>query len=272
MKTFKILILSLLWLYLAMCVGFFYFQHTLLFFPSKEAYGMPEVDNLHELSIETQDGVTLNAWYIDNQSEKTILYLHGNGKNMSYPRVKERVGIFNELKVNALLVDYRGFGKSEGKIHQEEDLYMDVQAAYEYLIGQGKKPEDIVVRGKSLGGALAINLAQEKDLLGVIVECSFTSFPAAFKKRLRFLPLDLLIKFHIDSDQKIANVHAPLLIIHSPDDEVVNFSHAKKLFDLANSPKQFLETKGWHDSAFLDSYEMYVETVGEFMKPDQLPF
>ncbi len=130
----------------------------MIFFPSREIRSLPRDTNLKEVSIHTQDGIFLNGWFIDNKSDKTIIFFHGNGGNISYNQ--ERITAFNTLGYNALMFDYRGYGKSDGSIVREDDLYIDGEAAYKYVLSRGTRSENIIFWGQSLGGAVAIHTAQ----------------------------------------------------------------------------------------------------------------
>lgn len=250
--------------YVFFCILIFLFQKNLLFFPFKWVFIIPKVDNLTEVYIKTEDDVKLNAWYLDNKSDKTIIFFHGNWGNIFFNR--ERIKIFNELKINAIMPDYRGYGRSEGEILSEKDLYLDANATYKYIINKWTKPENIIIWGQSLWGAVAIDLAQNKNIKALVVESTFYSVDDMASSQFPYLPVKLLLKFHFRNDEKIKNVHIPILVIHSINDEIINFSNSKKLFPLANESKIFLKTNGTHNGGFSDSYSMYLSTINEFLK------
>lgn len=159
MLKFSLKILTILGLlYISLCIFVFFSQKDLIFFPSRTTRSLPRDTNLKEVSFNTQDGVTLNGWFIDNKSDKTIIFFHGNGGNI-YSN-QERITAFNALGVNALMFDYRGYGKSYGSIKKEENIYKDGEAAYQYILSRGIKPENIIIWGQSLGGAVAIYTAE----------------------------------------------------------------------------------------------------------------
>lgn len=225
LKIIGILVL----IYILFCIFVFFIQKYLIFFPSQGDFLVPKESNLQEVWIQTKDGIHLNSWFLDNKSDRTVIFFHGNGGNISSNQ--ERLQIFNELHLNALMVDYRGYGKSylginknDGTIQKESDLYTDADATYQYLIDKGIKPQNIIIWGQSLGGAIAIHLSQNKDVFATIVESSFTSMNDMASKQYGFLPTRLLLRFHFRSDEKIRNIISPLLLIHSRNDEMIPFS------------------------------------------------
>jgi fermentation-respiration switch protein FrsA (DUF1100 family) len=168
--------------------------------------------------------------------------------------------------MNALMFDYRGYGKSEGQIHSENDIYLDGEAAYGYILSRGIKPENIIIWGQSLGGTVAIHTAQWKHIFRTIIESSFTSMDSMASGQYWFLPTQLLLQFHFDSINKISNILSPILIIHSPDDEMIGIQNGRELFEKANIPKEFLETRGSHNGGFSQSYLLYIEKLEKFFK------
>lgn len=164
------------------------------------------------------------------------------------------------------MIDYRGFGKSGGEIQKEEDLYKDAGAAYNYLLGKGVKSKDIIIWGQSLGTAVAIQLAQNKDVSATIIESGFNSIEEIVSGKYPYLPIKLLLSFPFRSDQKIGNIISPTLVIHSSEDEVVNISEGRRLFEKLKSSKEFLETKGSHNGGFQKSYNLYVSGLKKFLK------
>lgn len=235
-----------------------------MFFPSQSLKSMPRDKNLQEVYFVTADNIKLNGWYIDNKSDTTIIFFHGNGGNI-YDN-QERITLFQALGVNALMFDYRGFGKSEGTIEREGDIYADGEAAYQYVTSRGTKPENSIIWWQSLGGAVAMHTALWKPLKRTIIESTFTSMDEKAQETYWFLPTSLMLRFHFDNIAKIADVHSPILVIHSSDDEILGIENSKRLFEKANNPKEFLETKGSHNGGFSQSYNLYRENLEKFLK------
>lgn len=265
MKKFFIIVFWIIaFLYVSTCILVFVYQKDMMFLPSREMRSTPKDANLKEVSIVTSDAIILNGWFIDNKSDKTIIFFHGNGGNISYNQ--ERITLFQSLGVNALMIDYRGYWKSEWKIQKENDIYTDGESAYNYVINYGTKPENIVIWGQSLGGAIAINTAQNKPILWTIIESTFTSLDEKSAELYWFLPTRLMLQFHFKNNEKIRNITSPVLVIHSSEDEMFDVKNGKKLFEIANNPKEFIQTKWSHNGGFSKSYEMYKENLEKFLK------
>ena len=158
---------------------------------------------------------------------------------------------FHKMGVNELLVDYRGYGKSTGRIKKEQDIYIDGLTAWNFLTIEKKvDPKDIIIWGRSLGGGVATEIAQFKNIAGLVLESSFYSLDEIARRKYWFLPTKLLLKFHFDSGRKLKHVIAPIKIIHSVEDDYIPFSQATKLFDFSPDPKYLLKTTGSHLELF----------------------
>ncbi|XZO00444.1 MAG: alpha/beta hydrolase [Microcoleus sp.] len=170
-----------------------------------------------------------------------VLYLHGNGLNVGAN--VEHANRFHQLGMSVFLIDYRGYGKSQGEFPTESQVYEDAQLAMDYLVKQrGINPKQIYIYGHSLGGAIAIDLAvRNPEAAGLIVEGSFTSAREMvdFQSGVyRIFPIDLLLRQRFDSIAKVDRLEMPVLFIHGTADTVVPVEMSKKLFDAAPEPKQ----------------------------------
>jgi len=262
------------------------FEEKLIYFPSKYPKGVWEMTKIHTdeghiaLKIEdcwfsTQDGVKLNGWIWSASPKKSgglspippgmvLLFFHGNAGNIT-----DRADMILRLMVLPLtvfIVDYRGYGKSEGR-PSEKGLYLDGEAAWDYLIReQGICPERIVIFGKSLGGAVAVDLATRVEAAGLIVQSSFTSIPDMAKHIIPILPR-FLIRTRMDSINKISRVSRPKLFIHSPADEIVPYRFGHRLFEVASEPKQFYSVPGApHNETYQVGGREYVEVLRRFVR------
>ena len=248
-------------------MGMTYFrQDSMIYFPDKEILQTPQNINLgyREINFQTKDSVNISGWYIPANPEKGILlFCHGNAGNISH--VMEYIKIFHEMGFSALVFDYRGYGKSVGK-PSEEGTYLDVEAAWDYLVQQGNPPEKIIVYGQSLGGAVATEAAIRKNPAALIIESSFTSMPDLGANLYPWLPVKLLSKYQYSTISKIGMIKSPKLIIHSPDDEIVPFQHGRKLYEKASQPKDFLEIRGGHNDGFLLSGAKYKDGLMNFFR------
>ncbi len=259
--------------YLAL-LGFMYFtQNSLLFLPEiggRDLESTPERFGLEyqEVSLATSDGETLHGWYLPAPGARyTLLFFHGNAGNISHRL--DSLLLFRQLGLSQLILDYRGYGRSSGR-PSEAGLYRDAQAAWDYLTDErGLAPGQIVLFGRSLGGAVAVWLAARERPAGLVVESSFTSVPDLGAELYPWLPVRWLSRLRFDSRGRIAQVSAPLLVVHSRNDEIIPFAHGQALLAAANPPKRLLELRGGHNDGFLVSREHYLEGLRGFF--DGLP-
>ena len=200
---------------------------------------------------------------------RVVLYLHGNGSNVGAN--VEHANRFHRLGLSVFLIDYRGYGNSQGDFPSEYRVYEDAQLAWDYLVKQrGIHPNQIYIYGHSLGGAIAIDLAvRHPEAAGLIVEGSFTSVLAMvdFQKPLfRVFPIDLLLAQRFDSLSKVDRLQMPVLFIHGTADNVVPAQMSKKLFDAAPDPKQlYMVPDGGHNNAAQIGGVEYLRVVSKFL-------
>jgi pimeloyl-ACP methyl ester carboxylesterase len=213
---------------------------------------------------------TLRAWWIPSAkpNAKVIVYLHGNDVNVS-TSIRE-VEPLRELGYSVFMIDYRGYGASDGAFPSEASVYQDAQAAWAYLVMTGIDPSDLYIYGHSLGGAVAIDLAaRHHEAGGLIVESSFTSIydMAMLSKPIALLPVKLFLKHRFESLGKVASLRLPALYIHGTADEIVPFDMGRRLFDATTGFKRFSAIEGGrHDdnaiaggSAFRSAISAFVE-------------
>jgi pimeloyl-ACP methyl ester carboxylesterase len=213
---------------------------------------------------------TLRAWLIPSAKPdaKVVLYLHGNDVNVS-TSIRE-VEPLRELGYSVFMIDYRGYGASDGAFPSEASVYQDAEAAWAYLVMSGIDPSDLYIYGHSLGGAVAIDLAaRHPEAGGLIVESSFTSIydMAVLSKPVALLPVKLFLKHRFESLGKVARLRLPALYIHGTADEIVPFDMARRLFDATPGFKRFAAIDGGrHDdnavaggSAFRSAISAFVE-------------
>lgn len=262
-----ILILLYLVLAFALRIG----QTRLLFYPSSKIALTPAAVNLPYEKVEIRIGESkLSGWWISaNQPQSpTFLYLHGNGSNLG-DLLNEAV-IFHSLGVNTLLIDYRGYGASDGPFPNEKRVYEDAEAAWQYLITQRRiQPEEIFVYGHSLGGAIAIELAsRHPEMAGLIVEGSFTSISGILDHRFsrQIFPKSLVLTQKFDSLSKIGNIPVPVLFIHGTNDSVVPFFMSQELFNAATDPKFLVLLEGAGHNNIAEEYqEKYTQALFDFI-------
>jgi len=190
------------------------------------------------------DGTKLHGWYVGHEKPKGhALLLHGNAGNVTL--LAETLRTLNRRhKLAVLALDYRGFGKSNGK-PSEQGLYQDARAARHWLADKEHIAEiDVILMGVSLGGAVAVELAAHDGARGLILASTFTSLPAAAQNKMPWLPMSLVLTTRMDSLSKIKDYRGPLLISHGEADEVVPYSHGQALYAAAPGPKKLITVAG----------------------------
>lgn len=247
----------------------FFTQSGLLYFPnipSRDHVATPQATGLayDAVTLTTDDGVRLDGWFVPAEDARgVVLFLHGNAGNISHRL--DSLLIFNRLGLSTLIIDYRGYGRSEGK-PSEMGTYRDAEAAWRYLIEERQiSPRKIVLFGRSLGAAVAARLAGQKEVAALITESAFISVPELAAELYPFLPVRLLSRFKYDTRTYLDEITCPLLIVHSRNDEIIPFHHGRQLFEAGREPKQFLELRGGHNDGFLVSGETYTAGLRRFL-------
>lgn len=253
--------------YSAFLLLVFAFEARLVYFPGPPPEETPADHGLpyEDVRLRTADGVALAAWFLPaaGSDAGAVVFSHGNAGNIAVRL--PGASAFLDAGLSVLLYDYRGYGASEGK-PSEEGTYQDAVAAYDWLVEQrGIPPQRVVAYGESLGGAVAIELARRRPVAAVFAESTFTSLPDLGARLYPFLPVRLLATIRYASADKVADLGVPLLVAHSPEDEIVPFDLGRALYDAAREPKAFLETEGGHnDGGFLRRPE-WRRAVEEFL-------
>ena len=250
-------------------VGYVYLkQEHLIYFPqfARELIATPAARGLpfEDVSIRTEDGETLSAWWIPaDQPRGAALVLHGNAGNISH-RI-DYARMFRSFGLSTLLVDYRGYGKSTGS-PSEEGTYRDALASWRWMVEtRGIKPDEIVVLGESLGGPVACWIAALHTPRAVVLASTFTSVTDLGAEKYRLLPVRLLSRFKYDTRDCLSRVKAPVLIAHSPDDDIVPYAHGQALYVVAKEPKRFLELAGSHNNGLIYARPEWENVLREFL-------
>jgi len=247
-------------------VYLYFNQGRMVFIPMRELVVTPEQLNMtcEDVYIEVAPGERINAWYFPgNPGRKTILFCHGNAGNISHRL--ETVQFLKTFEVNVLLFDYRGYGRSDGR-PTEEGVYADARAAFDWLVNEKKvAPQNIILFGRSLGGAVAVDLASKVTCGGVVVESSFTSTDELGRKMFPYFPVKFLLRFKFDSLTKIAKLTCPVLVTHSPDDDMIPVEMGRQLYEAAREPKYFIELIGSHNDRDYLENQAYIEGLRDFI-------
>jgi pimeloyl-ACP methyl ester carboxylesterase len=182
----------------------YFMQSSFIYRPVRNVpYTPSDMDLIYEkVALKTADGLKIAAWFIPCEKAKmTVLFCHGNGGNMTHRL--DTINILNELGLNCLIFDYRGYGDSQGKT-TENGTYLDAQAAWKWLTHKkGIKAEQIIIFGRSLGGSIAANLAAKTIPAGLILESAFTSFPEIGAKYYPYLPVKLFAAFSYNTVESL---------------------------------------------------------------------
>jgi len=237
MNLFTLLLLILVLIYFAILASTYIFQRNLLYHPTENNYSGDEIlVSIDKVIIRTKDNIDLTAWYHNKniKKQKTILFLHGNAGSLEN-RI-HKINHFKNMNVNFLIIAWRGFSGNKGK-PSEKGLYLDARSAVEWLKSRGISENQIIIYGESLGTAIAVEIGQNKNFAGIILESPFTSMIEAGKEIYPYLPVKLLLKDKYQSSKKIKNIKSPILIMHGKVDNIVPFYMGKKMYKLANEPK-----------------------------------
>jgi len=225
-----------------------------------------------EVSFTACDGIKLNGWFFPATPDSprtrwSILFCHGNAGNIS-DRL-EMCSVLLERGVGVFVFDYRGYGLSEGH-PSESGTYHDAMAACQWLQSQGFADQNIIAFGESLGGGVASELALRRPLGGLVLQSTFTSIPDIGAELFPWLPVRLLSTIKYDTCRRLPQLKIPVLVMHSPADELVPFHHATKNFALANEPKLFCELEGGHNEP-LSSRAKFADGLERFLAMIQTP-
>jgi fermentation-respiration switch protein FrsA (DUF1100 family) len=269
-KMMKIIITAVT-IYLILLLLVFIFQRKVIYYPYKldNNFAFPNyVPALEEVFITCEDGLTINGLFAPGDKNKPVIMIfHGNAGDMTHRDFLLR-GFNNELSHTVLIIDYHGYGKSEGA-PTEKNLYLDGDAALKWL-GEEKdiRPGEVVLFGKSLGSGVAVELATKNIFRGVILETPFASIASAARYLFPYncFPISLLAIDKYDNLSKIKNIHAPLLLVHGTQDTIVNKKESEKLFKKAHMPKELYLVEGadHNDIQFIQP-QKYWDKISEWI-------
>lgn len=201
------------------------------------------------------DGIKLHGWYVPHPKPRAqVLYCHGNGEHVAL--LANRLKTLNErIGVSVFAWDYRGYGHSEGKSH-ETNVIPDARAAHLWLAQRlEREPDDILLMGRSLGGAVAVAVAAKYPVRGLVLDRTFSRLTDAAAHNFPWLPVRLIMRNNFSSIETIRDYHGPLLQTHGTADEVVPFAQGRQLFDAApSSQKRFIEVPDGNHNGPLPEY------------------
>jgi len=269
-------------LYSSVCAALWFGQTKLLFSPTREITTTPAKFNAQYeevlIPVSNVDGSkeNIHGWWLPSSEEqnlpmgdrKVILYLHGNAQNIGANA--KHANRLKGLGFSVLVIDYRGFGKSDGDVPSESSVYTDAQTAWDYLIAKGFQPEQILIYGHSMGGAIAIDLATKRPVTrGMIIDGTFTSITemATLDPKYRVFPINLLIHQRFDSIQKVRSLKAPVLYIHGTEDELIPAAMSQRLFEATPTRKAIvLIRNAGHNNTASTNEPLYLGSIKSFFK------
>lgn len=221
---------------------------------------------LADVWFEASDGTRLHGWIAEREdSLGNLLFCHGNAGNITN-RADVIAYLRDRFQLTAFVFDYRGYGRSEGSPN-EAGILADARAARKWLANHAHiAPKDLILLGRSLGGAVAVDLAVDGGAKALILESTFTSAPDAGAAIYPWLPVRWFMKTKLDSLSKISKYHGPLLVSHSPSDDIIPYELGKRLFDAANEDKQFIRLEDVdhndpHPAIYYSALEAFLDRV-----------
>lgn len=266
----SMLLVYILLAYLVVLLLVRLFESHLIFFPAYpsrlEGDWHPHGLAVQDVWLTASDGTKLHAWWIPNANAHfTFLAFHGNASNIA-----NRAPVYaflHDLPANVLALEYRGYGHSEGK-PSEKGLYRDADAAYAYLINtKATDRKTIISFGQSLGTAIAAYLAAQHEVGGLVLEAPFPSAARVARRTFWFLPgLSLLVHSQFDTQARLKQISAPVLIVHCTQDPVLPFQFGQEVYNAARPPKDFLPINEMcHEEASLIASSQYRSALQQLL-------
>ena len=262
--NYIVLILTIfVFFYILILLSTYIFQRNLLYHPSENNYSGDKITvPIEKIKIKTKDNIDLIAWYHQKNLNKykTILFLHGNAGSLEN-RI-HKINQFKDMNINFLIVAWRGFSGNKGQ-PTEEGLYEDARSSVRWLKNKGINEKNLIIYGESLGTGVAVEIAQNTNFAGIILESPFTSMIDAGKDKYPFLPVRFLLKDKYESDKKIKNIKSPVLVMHGKVDNIVPFHMGRKIYELANNPKYSYFSE--YDDHMMEYNEKLLKVLRDFI-------
>lgn len=267
-------LLSLLLTYLAMAACLLLLENRLIFFPDRRLTETPANHGVsfEEVHATASDGVRLHGWWVPAAPRSDgeppvprvpLLFMHGNAGNISDRA--ENAALLAKLGLDVLLFDYRGYGLSEGS-PTEQGLYLDAQAMLDFLCTKaGVDSSGVILFGRSLGAAVATDLATRRAPLALVVESGFCSVKDLAREMFPYSLFTPFLPRHFDNLTKFRSLACPVLVIHGRDDEIIPFGHGQRLYAAARGPRRFFDKGGSHNMFFGTDHPAYWRCWREFV-------
>jgi len=243
------------------------FEFNQVYQPTREWDALPDALGrpFQDLMLTSADGARISAWFFpadpgSPRRNTAFLICHGNGGNISHRLLTVRTLLRTGASV--MVFDYRGYGHSEGKLN-EEGTYLDAQAACAWARQQGMTR--IIPFGKSLGGAIAAELALRESVAALVLVGAFTSIADVGAEYFPWLPVRYFNTIKYQTLAKLPLAKVPVLVMHSREDEIIRYRHGERNFAAANEPKTFLELHGSHNETLAVNGDRCVAALEKLM-------
>lgn len=251
-------------LYLLLCILLYFFQERLIFFPQKLAidHQFHFAEEFEEKFFQVDDETMVHALHFFSKNPKgVILYFHGNAGALD--NWGEVADDFVKMDYDVLISDFRGFGKSTGKI-SEVGFYQDAQMMYDSLL-ENYDASQIIIYGRSLGSGVAVDLAAKNKAQQLILETPFANFADLAQSKFKIFPVKALLKFGFPNKDKMRKIDYPIHIFHGTNDQVIPYHHAKELQSVLNTGSTFTTIKlGNHNNLF--TFQEYWTKIKAILK------
>ncbi|MGD9783397.1 MAG: alpha/beta hydrolase [Hyphomicrobiaceae bacterium] len=247
-------------------------ERFLMYAPTRErvAPAMVGLPDVQELEISTEDGNRVIAWYAKAApGQPTVLYFHGNGGSLA--NRSDRIRKYAEVGRGVFMMTYRGYGGSTGSPSERVNV-SDAKAAYDRLVSLGVAPDDIILYGESIGTGVAVQVAVDKPVAGLILDAPYTSILDVAQLLYPYLPSGIFLRDRYETKRYIGAVKAPLLVVHGEADEVIPVRMGRAVYELANEPKQIATFRGARhsDHGLFGSFEAIQEWIDR-LRPQSAP-
>jgi fermentation-respiration switch protein FrsA (DUF1100 family) len=234
-------------LYLVILAMLYFNQSRMVFYPEGAVLTVPADLGMEFEEVEFPSGTqTIHGWYVPGEAKSSVvLFCHGNAGNIS-----DRLEILHGMHaagLGVLIFDYAGYGKSSGS-PSEKQMYSDASAGWDWLVNRGFAADRTIVYGRSLGGAVAAHVAADRTPRALVLEATFTKLSAVAGRHYPWVPVGWLLKYSYPTETRVREVRAPVIIVHSREDELMPFEMAERLLKATGERGRLIVSRGGHNT------------------------